>query len=811
MGSIMLKRLILVSFLCALTLAGARASERITRFVSDVDVQRNGDLLVTETIQVRAEGAAIRHGILRDFPTTYRAKDGTRVVVGFDVLEVRRDGAPEPYATERVGNGVRIRIGDAKRYLNGGPHEYRIKYRTTRQIGFFKDFDELYWNATGNGWTFPIDEAEARITLPERVAFKQTALYTGPQGARGKDAAIVEQQPGRIVFRTTKGLPYRNGLTVAAAWPKGVVAPPTQLQKLQSLFADRPGASSAIFGGGLVILFYLTAWLLVGRDPRGGAVIPLFAPPEGMSAAAVRYVDTMTYDNRCFAAAIVGLGVNGHLKLTSTDDNGEIKHVKSDQPLDAAEKAVEHGLFKAQPAVKLDRSDADVINDAKMELWRTLSKTYAGKLFNNNALWSYGGFFASAAVVALIGHAFVSNYGNGGPGMAAGMVVPLIPIMIGAVLVRGGWRRGGLGGALRMLGGLILACLFMALGVFLAWAKAPNMQAVFPAFAAFALAPFAVLGFHWLQAPNKLGRQIMDQIEGFKLYLGVAEQDRLNFDNPPKETPELFERFLPYAIALDVQNAWAKRFAGVLAAAAASGAAVATWCGDRRWRDDPESFVDSLSSDLSTTIESASSRARLERRRQRRRQQRLLGRRLVRRRRWRRRRFGLVKRCALPQRREGERATCPVASAQHDHVRPRVRSARQHDEAGGIVGLVGQRIVRHDQRGAGDQQLRDPLHRLGRQRDAVERLARARSGGRRRRLCLVVVAAAAMPPLGAAVVAIAARDRHHRPAHRLAAFGRPHVGVTHGCRSAGPARRWSPACRTARRSPGARTPCAACG
>ncbi len=80
MGSIMLKRLILVSFLCALTLAGARASERITRFVSDVDVQRNGDLLVTETIQVRAEGDAIRHGILRDFPTTYRAKDGTRVV-----------------------------------------------------------------------------------------------------------------------------------------------------------------------------------------------------------------------------------------------------------------------------------------------------------------------------------------------------------------------------------------------------------------------------------------------------------------------------------------------------------------------------------------------------------------------------------------------------------------------------------------------------------------------------------------------------------------------------------------------------------
>jgi uncharacterized membrane protein YgcG len=83
-------------------------------------------------------------------------------------------------------------------------------------------------------------------------------------------------------------------------------------------------------------------------------------------------------------------------------------------------------------------------------------------------------------------------------------------------------------------------------------------------------------------------------------------RDRLNFDNPPKETPELFERFLPYAIALDVENAWAKRFAGVLAAAAASGAAVAAWYEDRRWRDDPAGFADRLGNDLSNTIASAS-------------------------------------------------------------------------------------------------------------------------------------------------------------------------------------------------------------
>ena len=97
----------------------------------------------------------------------------------------------------------------------------------------------------------------------------------------------------------------------------------------------------------------------------------------------------------------------------------------------------------------------------------------------------------------------------------------------------------------------------------------------------------------------------MDDIEGFRQYLGVAEEDRLNAMNPPDKTPELFERFLPYAVALDVQNAWAKKFAGVLAAAGAT-AAASWYIGDQRWENDPVGFADHLGSELSQTISSAS-------------------------------------------------------------------------------------------------------------------------------------------------------------------------------------------------------------
>src|SRR5262249_55154001 len=160
---------------------------------------------------------------LRDFPTRYTLADGSRVEVSFDVEQVTRDGQVEDFTIERLANGTRVRIGNIGRVLPAGVYEYVIRYRTTRQIGYFRDYDELYWNATGNGWTFTIDVAEARITLPERVPFGQTAFYTGPQGGRGQDAMIVEQEPGHIVFRTTKPLPIRQGLTVAAAFPKGVV------------------------------------------------------------------------------------------------------------------------------------------------------------------------------------------------------------------------------------------------------------------------------------------------------------------------------------------------------------------------------------------------------------------------------------------------------------------------------------------------------------------------------------------------------------------------------------------------------------
>jgi hypothetical protein len=600
----MFGRVALAAFALCAALAPAAAEERIQRFVSDVEVQRNGDLAVTETISIRAEGRQIKRGILRDFPTSYRRADGSRVEVGFEVQEVLRDGQSEGFATERMANGVRVRIGRGDRTVNPGVHQYVIRYRTTRQIGFFRDYDELYWNATGTGWTFPIDVAEARITLPERVAFIRNALYTGPQGARGKDAILVEQQPGRIVFRTTRPLPVANGLTVAAAWQKGVVAEPTQRQQLEAMLKDDPALLPAVVGGGLVIGYYLLAWFLVGRDPPRGTIIPLFAPPKGMSAAAVRFVYEMGFDDRVFTAAIVGLGVNGHLRLIDRGGDQQVLHVKGDKPLDAAERAVETALFAKRSKVSLDNSEHELIGEARHALHMALQRTYFGTLFRNHAWWSSFGLVAAVVATAAICLSHSDSYGSNVGGILLGLFVPIIPVMAGVNMIRKGWRSGGRG-MTSLYAGLAVATIAVAIGIAILSYNIGLGPAILPALVPSVLAGFVARGFSWLRAPTREGRRVTDEIEGFKQYLSVAEEDRLEFLNPPEKTPELFEKFLPYAIALNVENTWAKRFTGVLAAAGV-GAAVASWySGDHTSTGDIVSFADRVGDSLSTTIASA--------------------------------------------------------------------------------------------------------------------------------------------------------------------------------------------------------------
>jgi uncharacterized membrane protein YgcG len=592
--------------------APVRAEERITQFLSDVTVNADASLTVRETIAVFAEGDVIKRGILRDIPTTYLDNNGQRLVVGFEVLGVTRDGQAEPYALESLSNGTRIRIGDKDVFLERGEHRYEISYRTTRQIGFFQDHDELYWNVTGNGWTFPIERARVVIRLPADARIGEHAFSTGYAGDTGQDAAVTSANGSVYEAATTRRLDPYEGFTVAVNWQKGILTPPSESQQWSWWISDNAGFAVLALGLLASAGYFFVAWSMVGRDPQKGTIIPLFTPPKNMGAACVRYVSRYGSDEKGFAAALVGLGVKGRVRITDDDGGFSISKLAEPAggtPLTASERA----LYKSLPngTTELKQENHARVGAAKSALETTLRQEYDGSVFLRNFGWFAGGLAIS--MVFLLAGAFLLPEGEGIAGLFA---VGWTGVWWGAILTagwtslkgfrgaRGLWRRISSLFALVFLipfvgAGLIGPALIIAQGGF-----SPGLTVLLGA--AILLGLLNVIFYQLMRAPTEMGQKILDQIEGFRLYLSTAEEERLKVLHPPEKTPELFERYLPYALALDCENEWNAKFAAVLAAAAAAGAAAPAWYSGRNWDFGRNGgFTDSLGRSLAASAAAA--------------------------------------------------------------------------------------------------------------------------------------------------------------------------------------------------------------
>ncbi len=590
----------------------ALADEVIRNFVSDVTVQADGSLTVRETITVRAEGNEIRRGILRDFPTTYVDRYGQKVQVGFDVVEVQRDGRSEPWSTSYVQNGVSIRIGDKDVFLNTGDHTYKITYQTTRQIGFFDGFDELYWNVTGNGWTFPIERAQVIIRLPQEAVTSRPSVYTGRFGEKGSDARITNTGGNVFAAQTTRRLETNEGFTVAVAWQKGIVAPPSASQQRWWWIADNMG----YFLLGLTMLgvgfYYLWAWNKVGRDPPGGTIVPLFHPPEGMGPAGVRYIWKEGFDDQGFAAAVVGLAVKKRLRID--DDDGEYSITRLPGGRDALTRT-EQVLLNALPqgTLHLKRGNHIAVGSARSAISDAIDDEFDGTIFLKNLRWFVLGAVLSALGLLVAG--FLMPSGEGAIVFFTTIFSSIwwgVVLTVGWAVVKGLMSGRGFFTKLRSLMGVIFLLPFAGAGIAVPVATLFGSGASWPMMlfmgGAVLLALYNLVFFWLLKAPTPKGRAVLDQIEGFRMYMTTAEEERLKVLHPPEKTPELFERYLPYAMALDCENEWNAKFASVLAAAAAAGvgaATVGTWYhGSGGFNS--RNFGRDLSSGLASSISSAS-------------------------------------------------------------------------------------------------------------------------------------------------------------------------------------------------------------
>jgi len=387
-----------LKFLVLLALAfPVCAAERILDFHSSIRIDRDGALTVTERIEVQAEGSQIRRGILRDFPTGYSGALGAKARVPFRVIGVTRDGRSEHYAVERLANGERIRIGSADVMLSPGRHVYEITYRTSRQLGFFSDHDELYWNVNGNGWTFPFDRLSAEVRLPAPVPAGALRLeaYTGPQGSRGSSYEVFAREGG-VAFRATRAFAAREGMTIVVGFPKGIVTQPSLAARAGWWLSADAGAVSALLGFGLLFAFLYWRWWLVGVDPLPGPRFPRYEPPPGLGPGAVRYLDRMGFDNKCFAAALLDLGARGFLKIREHGGVYDIEPTGKQIEWLPGEKPIADMLLAPGHPVTIGKEYSPGVQRTRELCERMLALHLGEKFFSRNL-----GSFITGAVIAV--------------------------------------------------------------------------------------------------------------------------------------------------------------------------------------------------------------------------------------------------------------------------------------------------------------------------------------------------------------------------------------------------------------------------
>jgi uncharacterized membrane protein YgcG len=505
--------LLLPLLLLAVSPFSARGEDfTIRSFRSEIEIRADSSLRVIETIE--AEFHRSRHGIYREIPFRYVDELGKKSVTPLSVSSVTDlSGKGWKYNVSRRKSYIRIRIGDPKVYVNGR-QTYVITYLVENGVLFFPDHDELYWNVTGNEWPVPIESATAVVTFGSGISpgTLRSRCFTGLRGSR-EEACSATADGDRTVFSPSRSFRPGEGMTVVLGWNKGFVHPPPPWKRL--LFRLNLREYWPIVMPFLTLLFMLRLWYRKGRDPRtGDPLVVAYAPPEEggrplLPAEAGTLIDERL-DPQDLSASVVNLAVKGCISITEEKSEGLLfdktdyllcRRKTPEVDLPSIERLLLEKLFEGQ------RSEVR-ISDLKLKFYKHL------EALRNAA-------FEGLAQM---------RYFTGNPLSVKSRYVSAGVLIVGAGL----------------LGGWLLQKMWVEESI------------VFP-FSVAVSGGIVLLFSRFMPVKTLKGVKALEKIRGFEEFLMRAEKDRLERMNDPR----LFEKYLPYAIALGVTEHWAKAFEGI--------------------------------------------------------------------------------------------------------------------------------------------------------------------------------------------------------------------------------------------------------
>ena len=476
--------------------------EKIIDYDVEITIRTDATARVSERIKYRFPPETRKSGIFRDIPLKYKTSPfGTRWLKIKDISVRDDQGAAYDFTAKRRRGVLRLKIGDPDTFVSG-IKIYEISYTVFGAINYFDEYDEFYWNAIGTEWSVPIERTRVAITAP---APERAECFVGREGAT--DAC---RRVGDSLLFTGGSLYPGNGMTVVVGMPVGTVAGQSLATKAANIWRK--------YGAGLLPL---AVWVLMhrrwrkyGKDPAGKkTVVPQYAPPEGLTPGEVGTVVDEQVHSREIAATIVDLARRGYMKIRRIPPKGLLKKFSSadyefvrlreaDDDLASWERELFEGLFT------LGRSEDSPAERVKISDIRgkfaPVAEKAKSKLYSQTVRKRF--FFKNPSAVR-------------------------------------GWY---LAGAFV----IVVAAQFI-----------PILSVVLALLASAAI----VAAYGWVMPKrSRRGVALRRHILGLKMYMTVAEKDRLAFHNAPEKNPQIFSDLLPYAIALGLERQWTAQFADIL-------------------------------------------------------------------------------------------------------------------------------------------------------------------------------------------------------------------------------------------------------
>ncbi len=475
----------------------------IERFDVLIRVDADGSITVTETIHPRFTGKW--NGIYRTIPVEYRTPQGFNKTLFLDLTSVTGgEGGALKYESSRERHYRKFKIWvpgaeDAARTV-------KITYRVPNALLYFEDHDELYWNITGDEWEVPIEQAGAVVQLPTGTTGIRTLVFTGAYGSRESEADV-EAKDNEVYFRMRRPLSFREGLTAVIGWDKGFVKEPSQAQSVW-LFLRSNWPLFIPIG---VFAFMFRLWWTRGRDPKLRPIVVQFAPPEGLTPGEAGTLIDGTPDMRDITATIVDLAVRGYLLIEETKEEHML------------------GLWSSKDYSFHKRTPPEGAKPLKPHESALLESLFA---FGNPVTLSslQNRFYTHLPGIKNLMYDTLlkQKYYGARPDMVR--VVYVVAAIAAGLLTIGG-------------GGMLSAAFGIA------------MQTVV---VAGLLSAATIIGFGWVMpARTTAGTRALEGVLGFEEFLGRVEEPR--FEAMIK-TPEMFEKYLPYAMALGVEKRWVAAF-----------------------------------------------------------------------------------------------------------------------------------------------------------------------------------------------------------------------------------------------------------